>query len=220
LMRWLTFPIMPVLLDKAWKDILKLVSAHSVKKRPISILDVGGRKSPYTIHVDANISLLDVPQENETQEQLNLGFTSELLTFIKNKRSNIKDIIIEDMTKSTIPNASYDAVVCVEVIEHVEEDDIFVKQISNVIKSGGWAYFTTPNGDYIKNEPPYYNPDHKRHYTKIQLQKLLEKHFREVEVVYAVKTGKYRSWGHKSFSINKPIKLLKSIIGNIINHFE
>ena len=220
LMRWVTFPIMPVLLNKARKDILKLLSIHNVKNTPFSILDVGGRKSPYTIQVDADITLLDIPQENNTQAQLNLGFTSDLLDFIKKKRSNIKDVIIQDMTRSTIPNSSFNAVVCVEVIEHVEEDDIFVENVAKVIKTGGWAYFTTPNGDYIKNEPPYYNPDHKRHYTKVQLKNLLEKHFRKVEVIYAVKTGKYRSWGHKSFSLKKPFRLLKSIVGNIINRFE
>ena len=220
LMRWVTFPIMPVLLDKARKDIIKLLRIHKVKNMPFSILDVGGRKSPYTIHVDADITLLDIPQENSTQEQLNLGFTSELLDFIKTKRSNIKDIIIQDMTKSTLPDASFNAVVCVEVIEHVGEDDIFVKNIAKVIKPGGWAYFTTPNGDYIKNEPPDYNPDHIRHYTKVQLQNLLKKHFSKVEIIYAVKTGKYRFWGYGNFSLRKPFRLIKSITGNIINRFE
>lgn len=219
-MRWVTFPIMPVLLNRARKDILKLLRARRIKSESFTILDVGGRKSPYTIKIDANITLLDVPQENKTQEQLNLGFTSELISFIKEKRSNIKDIILQDMTKSTLSDASYDAVVCVEVIEHVERDNIFVNNIAKVLKNGGWAYFTTPNGDYVKNEPPYYNPDHKRHYTKKQLQSLLEKHFHKVEVVYAVKTGKYRSWGHKRFSLKKPFRLLKSIAGNIINRFE
>ena len=211
---------MPVLLQKSRRDIITLLRAYNKKNEGKSILDVGGRKSPYTIHVNAEITVLDVPQENETQEQLNLGFTSDLLHFFKNKRSNIKDVIVQDMTKSTLPKASYDAVVCVEVIEHVEEDDLFVKNISDVLKKDGWAYFTTPNGDYVKNEPPYYNPDHKRHYTKEQLKNLLEKHFSNVKVVYAVKTGKYRSLGHKSFNVKKPIRLLKSIFGNIINRFQ
>lgn len=220
LMRWITFPIMPVLLNKVRKDISRLLNVRNMNKNPVSILDVGGRKSPYTINIDADITLLDIPQENDIQKQLNLGFTAELFDFIKNKRSNIKDVIIQDMTKSTLPNESYDAVVCIEVIEHVEDDDIFIKNIAKVIKKGGWAYFTTPNGDYIKNEPPYYNPDHKRHYTKSQLQKLLESHFRKVEVIYAVKTGKYRALGSKPFKIKQPKKLLKSITGNIINRFE
>ena len=219
-MRWITFPVMPVLLNTARRDILKLSKTHKVRGQTLSILDVGGRKSPYTIQIDADITLLDVPQENETQAQLNLGFTSELLDFIKQKRSNIKDIIIQDMTQSTLPKSSYDAVVCVEVIEHVEEDDLFVQHIAEVVKPGGWAYFTTPNGDYIKNEPPYYNPDHKRHYTKNQLQTLLERYFNKVDVRYAVKTGKYRAWGHQPFSLKRPITLMKSIMGNIVNRFQ
>ncbi len=124
------------------------------------------------------------------------------------------------MTQSKLSDESYDAVVCIEVIEHVEEDDMFVKNIAKVISKGGWAYFTTPNGDYIKNEGPNKNPDHIRHYTKAQLQTLIEKHFDKVEVRYAVKTGKYRVWGLKSFKLKQPITLLKSIIGNIVNRFQ
>lgn len=219
-MRWVTFPVMPVLMNTARRDISKLVKTHKVLKKNFSILDVGGRKSPYTIGVNADITLLDVPQENVTQEQLNLGFTSDMLDFIKNNRSNIKDVIVQDMTQYTLPKTSYDAVVCVEVIEHVEEDVIFVKHIAEVIRDGGWAYLTTPNGDYIKNEAPYYNPDHKRHYTKHQLETLLTKYFTKVEVRYGIKTGKYRSWGLKRFRIKKPWQLLKSIIGNVVNRYE
>ena len=216
-MRWLTMPIMPVIMSASRKDICKLVKMSSKEKNRISILDVGGRKSPYTTGVNADITLLDIPQESETQENLNLGFTSEIMQFVKEKRSNIKDIVIQDMTKSTLEDASYDAVVSVEVIEHVEEDDLFVKNISKVIKNGGWAYFTTPNGDYIKNEPPHNNPDHKRHYTKLQLQNLLETYFDRVEVRYAVSTGKFRVWGLKNFSVKRPLDLMKSIIGNLVN---
>lgn len=219
-MRWATFPIMPVILVTVRKDILKLVKAHKSKNKKFSILDVGGRKTPYTTNVNAEITLLDVPQESNTQEQLNLGFTTDILTNIQKKRSNIKDVIIEDMTKSTLKEASYDAVVCIEVIEHVVEDDIFIKNIAKVVRKGGWAYFTTPNGDYIKNEGPNKNPDHVRHYTRMQLQKLLEKYFDKVEVLYAVKTGKYRVWGLKSFSIKKPFRLIRSIMGNIINRIQ
>ena len=220
LMRWVTFPIMPVHLRTVRNDIKKLLNPHSKIKSDISILDVGGRKSPYTINLPVQVTLLDIPQEGVAREQLNLGFTSEILKTIRKKRSNIKEVIIEDMTKSTLPDASYDAVVCVEVIEHVEEDVVFVKNISKVLKKKGWAYFTTPNGDYIKNEGPNKNPDHVRHYTKDQLQKLLETSFSEVEVHYAVKTGKFRLWGLKSFKLSQPLVLIRSIFGNVINGFQ
>ena len=198
-MRWLTFPLMTTHLITVRNDIKNLLKLIKRDKANVSVLDVGGRKSPYTINVLADVTLLDVPQESGTREALNLGFTSDILKTIQKKRSNIKDVIIEDMTKSTLPDAAYDAVVCIEVIEHVEEDDVFVKNIAKVIRDGGCAYFTTPNGDYIKNEGPDKNPDHIRHYTRNELQALLEKHFDKAEVRYAVKTGKYRVWGLKSF---------------------
>lgn len=219
-MRWATFPIMPTHLLTVRNDIKRLLKSDKKATKNLSILDVGGRKSPYTINLPADVTLLDVPQESGTREELNLGFTDHILSSIQEKRSNISDIVIQDMTKSKLEDDSYDAVVCIEVIEHVEEDDVFVKNIAKVIKKGGWAYFTTPNGDYIKNEGPGKNPDHVRHYTKNQLQAVLEKYFDHVEVRYAVKTGKYRVWGLKSFKKSNPLVLFRSIAGNIINRFQ
>ena len=219
-MRWATFPIMPTHLLTVRNDLKKLLKSIKKPTQTLSILDVGGRKSPYTINMPTEVTLLDVPQESGTREELNLGFTDNILTTIQKKRSNIKDVIIQDMTKSSLSDNSYDAVVCVEVIEHVEEDDVFVKNISKVVRQGGWAYFTTPNGDYIKNEGPDKNPDHIRHYTKNELQTLLEKYFDKAEVRYAVKTGKYRVWGLKSFKKNKPLTIFKAIAGNLVNRIQ
>ncbi|WP_452226408.1 class I SAM-dependent methyltransferase [Lacinutrix cladophorae] len=219
-MRWFTFSIMPAHLVTVRNNLKQLVKQLKPVVNTPSVLDVGGRKSPYTINLPVAITLLDVPQEEGTREALNLGFTKDILTTIQKKRSNIKDVIIEDMTASTLPDASYDAVTCIEVIEHVEADDIFVKNIAKVIKIGGWAYFTTPNGDYIKNEGPNKNPDHVRHYTRFELQTLLEKYFDKVDVHYGVKTGKYRVQGLKSYSLKRPIQTMRSIFSNIINRLQ
>lgn len=214
--RWLTFPIMPTLLATVRKDLLRLCNTPA----RLSILDVGGRKSPYTVGLKADITLLDVPRESSVQQQLNLGLSDEILTGIQKIRSNIKAVVVEDMTKTTLPDESFDAVVSIEVIEHVEQDELFAQNIARVIRPGGWAYFTTPNGDYVKNEPPYYNPDHKRHYTKSGLEDLLKKYFKRVEVRYAVKTGRYRWWGLKGYTVSRPFTTLKSILGNVINRIE
>lgn len=219
-MRWLTFFLMPTHLVTVRNDIKRLLKTTKGLKGKSSVLDVGGRKSPYTINLPAAITLLDVPQREGTTELLNLGFTDRVLTSIKEKRSNISDILIQDMTQSELQEASYDAVICVEVIEHVEADALFVNNIAKVIKTGGWAYFTTPNGDYIKNEGPDKNPDHIRHYTKAELERLLKRYFATVEVHYAVKTGKYRVQGLRGYQLHKPLAALNTMFSNIWNRFE
>lgn len=216
---WLSLPFMTVHLQTVRRNIIQLIKSMNYDGE-CSILDVGGRKSPYTIGVSAAVTLLDVPQEEGTKKDLNLGFTEDILKNIQKKRTNISNLIIQDMTKSTMPYASYDAVTCIEVIEHVQDDEPFVANISKVIKNGGWAYFTTPNGDYIKNEGPDRNRDHVRHYTKEGLQALLEPYFEKVEVRYAVKTGKYRVMGLKGISASRPIEALKTAFANIINSIQ
>ncbi|MCK7589890.1 class I SAM-dependent methyltransferase [Subsaxibacter sp. CAU 1640] len=218
--RWFTFPVMPVHLQTVRSDIKKLVKKDIKSLRNLHILDVGGRKSPYSVGIDADFTLMDIPQEGGTKTELNLGFTEAILSTIQKKRSNIKDLIIQDMTACTLRDSSYDAVVCVEVIEHVEADTIFVENISKVIKPGGWAYFTTPNGDYIKNEGINRNLDHIRHYTKDQLKALLSHYFHKVDVHYAVKTGKYRLNGLKGFKKNNPAGVIKAMASNVINKFQ
>lgn len=214
--RWVTYPLMTTHLVTVRRDLKRLLKTNGTN----SLLDVGGRKSPYTINLPAAITLLDVPQETGTKAALNLGFTHSILDAVKSQRSNITDIVIQDMTQSTLAGQSYDAVVCVEVIEHVEADEIFVRHIAKVIKPGGWAYFTTPNGDYIKNEGPDKNPDHVRHYTKAGLQELLERYFETVEVHYAVKTGHYRVKGLRGYTMRKPLQTLDSMFSNVVNRFQ
>ncbi|REJ79549.1 MAG: class I SAM-dependent methyltransferase [Acidobacteria bacterium] len=186
------------------------------RESPVSILDVGGRKSPYTIGIPAAITIIDLPRESEVQNDLNLGITDAISESIKTRRSNIEAVLFGDMTKSDLPSESFDVVVSVEVLEHVEEDDKFVSEISRVLKPGGRFIMTTPNGDFVENR----NPDHKRHYKRSQLMEVLRSHFEEVRVEYAIAGGYYRRIGLKSWSIKKPIQTSLSAFGNIVNTFE
>jgi 2-polyprenyl-3-methyl-5-hydroxy-6-metoxy-1,4-benzoquinol methylase len=75
-----------------------------------------------------------------------------------------------------IPDNTYDRVVTFQVIEHIEEDDLFVKEIHRVLKPGGVAIITTPN---IKMSLTR-NPWHVREYTRMELETLLSKYFSKV----------------------------------------
>ena len=47
------------------------------------VLDVGARKSPTTIGIDAEVSLSDLVDRSEVQKKLNLGFQNNFEEFLK-----------------------------------------------------------------------------------------------------------------------------------------
>lgn len=181
-----------------------------------SVLDVGGRKSPYTIGVPASITIIDLPRSTELQSALNLGINESIAERLKSRRSNIDRLILGDMTNSGLESESFDLVISVEVLEHVEDDKKFVSEVSRVLKPGGHFIMTTPNGDFVENR----NPDHKRHYKKKQLSELLERHFDSVETEYAIAGGRYRKVGLKPWSLNRPVQTVSSAFGNVVNSFQ
>lgn len=211
-------PFFPALLYYSRHDLKKILKDNH--KDNFQLLDVGGRKYPYTIGLPTKVTIIDLPRREEIQKKLNLGLSEKVLADIKIKRSNIDSVVIDDMLKNKFPDDSFDGVVSVEVIEHIENDDLFIQQINRVLKPGAWVYLSTPNGDYIKNEPPHFNPDHKRHYTKEMLTKLLTQYFDEVVVWYGIKTGVNRYRGLSPFSIMRPLKTMLSMLSNTISIFE
>lgn len=46
-----------------------------------------------------------------------------------------------------IPESQFDCVVSIDVLEHLQNDQPFLKEIKRVLKSGGTAVVTVPNGD-------------------------------------------------------------------------
>jgi ubiquinone/menaquinone biosynthesis C-methylase UbiE len=70
----------------------------------------------------------------------------------------------------------FDAVVSFQVIEHIGNDHLFLKEISRVLKTGGRALLTTPN----RLQSLSRNPWHEREYTAEELTHLAGKYFSRV----------------------------------------
>jgi SAM-dependent methyltransferase len=204
---------MPPLYNKIRGSLLDLACNGD---RPIDLLDVGGRKSHYTIGIPAHITITDLPRDSEVQKALNLGVTPEIANHVLKIRSNVREVVFDDMTRSALPDSSFDAAVAVEVLEHVEQDDQFLNNVHRVLRPGGWFLMSTPNGDYVRNT----NPDHKRHYTREQLRRLLDERFTDVRVEYAIKGGTFRKLGMVPWSIKRPAQSVKSMLGHLINAIE
>lgn len=88
-----------------------------------------------------------------------------------------------DGGKLPFEDQSFDTVVSYQVIEHIDDDLSYLKQIHRVLKNGGTFYLTTPNRLH-RLEPGQepWNPFHVREYSPEQLQELLGSVFPQVTV--------------------------------------
>ena len=77
-----------------------------------------------------------------------------------------------------LKDEKFDSIVSFQVIEHLKDDALFLKEIHRVLKPGGVAVLTTPN---IKKTLTR-NPWHTREYTAQQLTDLASKFFDSVEM--------------------------------------
>lgn len=78
---------------------------------------------------------------------------------------------------SGIADNTFDFVVTFQVIEHIQNDDLFIKEIYRVLKPGGKAIITTPNIKLSLTR----NPWHIREYTAAGLQTLVQKYFKKLD---------------------------------------
>jgi ubiquinone/menaquinone biosynthesis C-methylase UbiE len=77
---------------------------------------------------------------------------------------------------SAFETNSFDSIVSFQVIEHIKDDSLFLKEIYRVLKPGGLALLTTPNRPMSLSR----NPWHIREYTAIELTNLAKEIFPNV----------------------------------------
>ena len=71
----------------------------------------------------------------------------------------------------------FDYIVTFQVIEHIEDDNEFIKEAHRVLKPGGKLILTTVNRKYSLSR----NPWHVREYLASELKSLILKHFPKIE---------------------------------------
>jgi 2-polyprenyl-3-methyl-5-hydroxy-6-metoxy-1,4-benzoquinol methylase len=77
-----------------------------------------------------------------------------------------------------LPDNQYDTVISFQVIEHIQNDKLFLKELHRVLKPGGVALLTTPNRSMSLTR----NPWHIREYLSHELKDLAQTVFRETEI--------------------------------------
>jgi len=86
----------------------------------------------------------------------------------KNRLPNLKNIGDE----------SFDTIVCFQVIEHIREDQLLLREIHRILKPGGRLLLTTPNRLMSLTRNPY----HIREYTPQSMQATIGSVFEKFEV--------------------------------------
>jgi SAM-dependent methyltransferase len=76
------------------------------------------------------------------------------------------------------PDSSFDSVVSFQVIEHIEDDKLFLREIHRVLRPGGTVLITTPNRPMSLSR----NPWHVREYTASELTGLAKTIFAQVDM--------------------------------------
>ena len=125
---------------------------------------------------------------------------------IKEHTTNYPDSVFLDQFMppfSGIADNSMDTVITFHVIEHIKDDDAFVKEIYRVLKPGGTAIITTPNVEMRVAR----NPWHVREYTRKGLTSLLSKYFGDVEATGICGSAKMMEYFEENRrSVNKTMK--------------
>jgi SAM-dependent methyltransferase len=86
---------------------------------------------------------------------------------------------VADVASLPFAAASFDAVVCFEVIEHVEDRDAVLDELRRVLAPDGLLIISSPNRDrYVPG-----NPHHRHEYTPRELRAALEARFPAVALV-------------------------------------
>ena len=78
---------------------------------------------------------------------------------------------------STLADNTFDYIVTFQVIEHIENDDLFIKEAHRVLKPGGKLFLTTVNKTFSLT----LNPWHVREYYADGLKSFMAKYFPKVE---------------------------------------
>jgi len=118
------------------------------------------------------------------------GFDINSIEMDKKNKLKIK-YSIDDAKNMSFKNNTFDLAICIDIIEHIDDDEKVISEISRVLKTGGQVIISIPNKDfpitydpinYVLNKFGYYAPigiwgfGHLRVYPLAEIQTLLKKY--------------------------------------------
>jgi ubiquinone/menaquinone biosynthesis C-methylase UbiE len=98
-------------------------------------------------------------------------------------RTNLQ-FLVADCYRLSLKSESVEGVVCLEVIEHLLDQEAFLGEIQRVLKEDGLLVISTPNRIFYTDECKESNPFHKREFDFQEFRSCLKGYFSRVEIYY------------------------------------
>jgi len=123
------------------KELEKVLS--NIKKNKVNILDYGcgvGTLDFYLASTGNNVTGVDISSLSielceRSAREMNLG-------------DRVRFSVNSDFWKRVnITNSKFDLIICSEVIEHVRNDTILLRNLLKVLNKGGYIFLTTPSNN-------------------------------------------------------------------------
>lgn len=131
---------------------------------------------------------------------------------------------------------TFDLVVSLETIEHVDDVDSFLKEIKRVLKPDGVVVLSCPNDNYYFQNDNFDNPYHKRAYTFFEFRELAERHLGSyadfylafaldgfINIPFEHRTEPDRSYIHDALSLFRYVKCDEALCvpqQSFLNHWN
>ncbi len=204
-LRKLFYNLLDLLLLRSWHIHKELRQWMKGKGNDIKILDAGAGFGQYTYWMSSQNSNWNIFSVDVKEEQV-----ADCNNFFRQiNRSNVK-FSVEDLTLYRNENA-YDLVVCVDVMEHILEDEKVFRNYVASLKQGGMLIISTPSdqggSDVQGDDDTSFIEEHVRDGYNIQdiERKLLTAGFSKVDARYSYGAPGKISW---RLSMKYPIQLL------------
>ena len=113
-----------------------------------------------------------------------LGFDNNPLSkkFIEEK--NLGNVVIGDICKNNFPDKNFDAIIATDVIEHIADDNLALKEMRRIVKDHGKIIITVPCFSILWSKHDDINM-HYRRYTIKELRTLIQQNnFEIIESYY------------------------------------
>ncbi|KXK10323.1 MAG: putative S-adenosylmethionine-dependent methyltransferase [Microgenomates bacterium OLB23] len=127
--------------DPAFAKRARFILEHIVKNKPARVLEVGCGRGFYI----KSVSMFDFPREI-----VGIDVNAHYLEAAKRLNKDNKRVLLKKGSIYKLPfkDGYFDAVICSEVLEHLDNDLAGARELHRVLKKGGIALFSVPHQQY------------------------------------------------------------------------